>query len=47
MLNEKACQVASEQREKCRFEFVLDPMPDDVKVGSVLAAGRSKAAPHG
>ncbi|QLQ15908.1 MAG: hypothetical protein HZY73_09895 [Micropruina sp.] len=47
MLNEKACQVASDQRAKCRFAFVLDPMPSDVKVGSVLAAGRSKTAPHG
>lgn len=45
--NAAACTVASASRPKCEYDFVLDPVPAGVAVGSVLASGAQAKAPYG
>lgn len=45
--NASACTAASATRPKCEYDFVLDPVPAGVAVGSVLASGELPKAPYG
>lgn len=44
--NATAC-AATTNRPKCEYDFVLDPMPSGVAVGSVLVSGVLPVAPYG
>lgn len=45
--NASTCIVDSATRPKCEYDFVLDPLPSGVVVGSVLVSGVLPAAPYG
>lgn len=45
--NASACAAAGPTRPRCEYDFVLDPLPSGVGVGSVLVSGPHKLAPAG
>lgn len=45
--NAPACTASTASRPKCEYDFVLNPMPSGVAVGSVLVSGALPSAPYG
>jgi hypothetical protein len=47
VLNGDTCIGRADLEPRCRYRIVLDPLPEDVKAGTVLVAGVSTQAPAG